>query len=64
LRADPRTTFSPFSTGSITAIMGGSIKVVIDSECQVLYDERKSQKDAVRRQFGVGFESGNVDLVD
>ena len=33
-------------------------------ECQVLNDEREIRKKALRRQFGVDFESGEVELVD
>jgi hypothetical protein len=36
----------------------------LECECQVLYDERELRKDALRRQFGVDFESGEVGLVD
>ena len=33
-------------------------------ECQVLSDEREIRKEALRRQFGVDLESGEVGLVD
>lgn len=33
-------------------------------ECQILNDEREIRKKALRRQFGVDFESGEVGLVD
>ena len=33
-------------------------------ECQVLFDERELRKDALKRQFGVDFDSGEVGLVD
>jgi len=33
-------------------------------ECQVLNDKREIRKEALRRQFGVDFESGEVGLVD
>ena len=36
----------------------------LECECQVLYDERELRKDALRRQFGVDFESGEIGLVD
>ena len=36
----------------------------LDCECQVLYDERELRKEALKRQFGVDFESGEVGLVD
>ena len=36
----------------------------LECECQVLYDERELRKEALRRQFGVDFESGEVGLVD
>ncbi len=36
----------------------------LDCECQVLYDEREMRKEALRRQFGVDFDSGEVGLVD
>jgi hypothetical protein len=36
----------------------------LDCECQVLYDERELRKDALKRQFGVDFESEEVGLVD
>ena len=36
----------------------------LDCECQVLFDERELREEALRRQFGVDFESGEVGLVD
>jgi hypothetical protein len=36
----------------------------LDCECQVLFDERDLQKDALKRQFGIDFESGEVGLMD
>jgi hypothetical protein len=36
----------------------------LECECQVLFDERDLQKDALKRQFGIDFESGDVGLVD
>ena len=33
-------------------------------ECQILNDEREIRKEALRRQFGVDFKSGEVGLVD
>ncbi|MGB5619351.1 MAG: hypothetical protein WBM78_21110 [Desulfobacterales bacterium] len=36
----------------------------LECECKVLYDERELRKEALRRQFGVDFESGEVGLVD
>ena len=36
----------------------------LECECQVLYDERELRKEALRRQFGVDFDSGDVGLVD
>ena len=33
-------------------------------ECQVLYDERELRKEALKRQFGVDFDSGEVGLLD
>ena len=36
----------------------------LECECQVLYDERELRKEALRRQFGVVFESGELGLVD
>ena len=36
----------------------------LECECQVLYDERELRKEALRRQFGVDFDSGEVGLVD
>ena len=35
-----------------------------ECECQVLYDERELRKQALKRQLGVDFESGEVGLVD
>jgi len=35
-----------------------------ECECQVLYDERELRKEALRRQFGVDFDSGEVGLVN
>jgi hypothetical protein len=32
-------------------------------ECQILYDVRELRKDALRRQFGANFDSGEVELV-
>ena len=36
----------------------------LECECQVLFDERELRKEALRRQFGVDFDSGEVGLVD
>ena len=36
----------------------------LECECQILYDERELQKDALRRQVSVDFNSGEVGLVD
>ena len=36
----------------------------LECECKVLYDERELRKDALKRQFGVDFDSGEVVLVD
>ena len=36
----------------------------LECECQVLDDERELRKDALRRQLGVDFYSGEVGLVD
>ena len=36
----------------------------LECECQVLFDERELRKMALRRQFGVDFDSGEVGLVD
>ena len=36
----------------------------LDCECQVLFDARELRKEALRRQFGVDFESGEVGLLD
>ena len=36
----------------------------LECECQVLFDERKLQKDALMGKIGVDFESGEVGLVD
>ena len=36
----------------------------LECECQVLYDERELRKEALRRQFGVDFDIGEVGLVD
>jgi hypothetical protein len=33
-------------------------------ECQVLYDERELRKEALKRQFGVDLDSGEVGLMD
>lgn len=33
-------------------------------ECQILNDDREERKEALRRQFGIDFESGEVGLVD
>jgi hypothetical protein len=35
-----------------------------ECECQVLYDERELRKEALRRQFGVDFDNGEVGLVE
>ena len=34
----------------------------LDCECQVLYDERELRKEALRRQFGVDLDGGEVGL--
>jgi hypothetical protein len=36
----------------------------LDCEHQVLFDERELLKDALKRQFGVDFDSGEVALLD
>ena len=36
----------------------------LECECQILYDERELRKEALKRQFGIDFESGDVGLVD
>ena len=36
----------------------------LECECQVLFDKRELRKEALRRQFGVDFDSGEVGLVD
>ena len=36
----------------------------LECECQVLFNERELRKEALKRQFGVDFESGEVGLVD
>jgi hypothetical protein len=36
----------------------------LECECQVLYDEREFRKEALKRQFGVDFDSGEVGLMD
>jgi len=36
----------------------------LESECQVLYDERELRKEALKKQFGVDFDSWAVGLVD
>jgi hypothetical protein len=35
-----------------------------NASVQVIYDERELRKEALRRQIGVDFESGEVGLVD
>jgi len=36
----------------------------LECECQGLYDERELRKEALKMQFGVDFDSGDVGLVD
>jgi hypothetical protein len=36
----------------------------LECECQVLYDERELRKEALKRQFGVDFDRGEVGLMD
>jgi hypothetical protein len=36
----------------------------LNCECQVLYEERELRKEALERQFGVDFDSGEVRPVD
>jgi hypothetical protein len=36
----------------------------LERECQVLFDERELRSQALKRQFGVDFDSGEVGLVD
>jgi len=36
----------------------------LECECLVLYDERELRRQALRRQFGVDFESGEVGLME
>jgi len=36
----------------------------LECECQVLFDERELRRQALKRQFGVDFDSGEVGLLD
>ena len=36
----------------------------LECECQVLFDERKLRKEALKKQFGIDFDSGEIGLVD
>jgi hypothetical protein len=36
----------------------------LECECQVLFDERELRKEALKRQLGIDFDSGEVGLVD
>jgi hypothetical protein len=36
----------------------------LECECQILNNERELRKEALKRQFGVDFESGEIGLVD
>ncbi len=36
----------------------------LECECLVLFDDRELRKETLRRQFGVDFVSGEVELVD
>ena len=36
----------------------------LECECQMLYDARELRKEALRRQFGVDFDSGEIGLLD
>jgi len=36
----------------------------LECECQVLFDERQLRNEALKRQFGVDFDGGEVGLVD
>jgi hypothetical protein len=37
---------------------------MLECECQVLFDERELRKEALRRQFGIDFDSGKIGFVD
>ncbi len=36
----------------------------LECDCLVLYDERQLRKEALKRQFGIDFDNGEVGLVD
>jgi hypothetical protein len=45
-------------------ILGEHLERKLECECQIFYDKRDLRKDALKRQFGVDFESGEVGMVD
>jgi hypothetical protein len=49
---------------TVRDILFGHLERKLKCECQVLYDERELRKEALRRQFGVDFDSGEVGLVN
>ena len=49
---------------AVRDILFEHLRLNLECECQVLFDERELRKDALRRQFGVDFDSGEVGLVD
>jgi len=49
---------------AVREILLEQLGTVLECECQVLFDERELRKEALRRQFGVDFDSGEVGLVD
>ena len=50
---------SPQGTSFLSTLEGNW-----NASAQVLYDERELRKEALKRQFGVDFDSGEVGLVD
>jgi hypothetical protein len=49
---------------AVRDILGEQLGRKLECECQILYDERELRKEALKRQFGVDFESGEVGMVD
>jgi len=49
---------------AVREILEEHLKRKLECECLVLYDERELRKEALRRQLGVDFYSGEIGLVD
>jgi hypothetical protein len=49
---------------AVRDIFSEDLERKMECECQMLFDERELRKEALKRQFGVDFDSGEVALLD